>query len=210
MDIKSAVFKTSAGSLKDCPIQEIPEYAFIGRSNVGKSSLINMLVKKKELARTSNTPGKTITMNYFLVNNEWNIVDLPGYGYARRSKSLRITWEKNLLIYLQKREVLVCLFVLIDSRIEPQKSDLDFINHLGEKGIPFCIVFTKLDKIKPVESEANIDKFTFSLRETWEELPEIFKTSSLDKTGREEMLKYIAKMNKDFSKVLKIKNVQFR
>ena len=210
MDIKSAVFKTSAGALKDCPMQEIPEYAFIGRSNVGKSSLINMLVQKKELARTSNTPGKTITMNYFLINDEWNIVDLPGYGYARRSKTLRATWEINLLSYLQKREVLVNLFVLIDSRIEPQKSDLEFINLLGEKGIPFCIVFTKLDKVKPAESQANIDKFTAAMLESWEELPEVFKTSSLDKTGREELLKYITKMNKDFAKIQKIKNVQMR
>ncbi|MDP1727779.1 MAG: ribosome biogenesis GTP-binding protein YihA/YsxC [Bacteroidota bacterium] len=210
MDIKSAEYKTSANALKDCPMQEMPEYAFIGRSNVGKSSLINMLVQKKELARTSNTPGKTISMNFFLVNDDWYIVDLPGYGYARRSKVLRAEWEKTLLAYLQKREMMVCLFVLIDSRIEPQKSDLDFITFLGEKAIPFCIVFTKLDKIKPTESEANIDNFCNKLMESWEELPTIFKTSSLDKTGREELLKYIAKLNKEFAKIQKIKNIQLR
>ncbi|MBC7383320.1 MAG: YihA family ribosome biogenesis GTP-binding protein [Bacteroidia bacterium] len=210
MDIKSAIYKTSANALKDCPMQEIPEYAFIGRSNVGKSSLINMLVQKRELARTSNTPGKTISMNFFLINDEWNIVDLPGYGYARRSKTLRSTWEKTLLAYLQKREVLVCLFVLIDSRIEPQKSDLDFITFLGEKAIPFCIVFTKLDKIKPAEAETNIEQFCTKLLEDWEELPKIFKTSSLDRTGREELLKYITKLNKDFAKIQKQKDVQLR
>jgi GTP-binding protein len=210
MDIISAAFKTSAASLKDCPKTELPEYAFIGRSNVGKSSLINMLLQRKELARTSGTPGKTITMNFFSVNEEWFVVDLPGYGYAKRSKDLRASWEKTLWNYLEKRDPLVNLFVLIDSRIEPQEKDLEFINQLGEKGIPFQIVFTKLDKLKNAEAEKNIAQFKETMLEAWEELPEIYITSSLDKRGREEMLGAIQKMNKEFNKVLKLKNAQMR
>ncbi|MCF8253177.1 MAG: ribosome biogenesis GTP-binding protein YihA/YsxC [Bacteroidia bacterium] len=210
MDIISAAFKTSAASLKDCPKTELPEYAFIGRSNVGKSSLINMLLQRRELARTSGTPGKTITMNFFSVNEEWFVVDLPGYGYAKRSKDLRASWEKTLWNYLEKRDPLVNLFVLIDSRIEPQEKDLEFINQLGEKGIPFQIVFTKLDKLKNAEAEKNIAQFKETMLEAWEELPEIYVTSSLDKRGREEMLGAIQKMNKEFNKVLKLKNAQMR
>jgi len=210
MEITSAVFKTSAASLKDCVKTDLPEYAFIGRSNVGKSSLINMLVQRKELARTSGKPGKTITMNYFLVNEEWHLVDLPGYGYAKRSKDLRASWEKTLWNYLEKRDYLVCLFALIDSRIEPQERDLDFINLLGEKGIPFNIVFTKLDKLKPAQADKNIQVFQEKLLESWEELPTIYLTSALDKTGRMEILKGIQKMNKEFLKVQKLKNAQMR
>jgi GTP-binding protein len=210
MDISSAVYKTSANSLKDCPKTDLPEYAFIGRSNVGKSSLINMLVQRKELARTSGTPGKTISMNFFCVNEEWNLVDLPGYGYAKRSKDLRNSWEKTLWNYLEKRDHLVNLFSLIDTRIEPQEKDLLFINQLGEKGIPFSIVFTKLDKLKNAEAEANVAKFKEKLLETWEELPPIYLTSSLDKRGRAELLKDIQKMNKDFHKVMKLKETQLR
>ncbi|MDP3930144.1 MAG: ribosome biogenesis GTP-binding protein YihA/YsxC [Bacteroidota bacterium] len=210
MDISSAVYKTSANSLKDCPKTDLPEYAFIGRSNVGKSSLINMLVQRKELARTSGTPGKTISMNFFCVNEEWNLVDLPGYGYAKRSKDLRNSWEKTLWNYLEKRDPLVNLFSLIDTRIEPQEKDLLFINQLGEKGIPFSIVFTKLDKLKNAEAEANVAKFKEKLLETWEELPPIYLTSSLDKRGRAELLKDIQKMNKEFHKVMKLKETQLR
>ncbi len=210
MDITSAEYKTSSNSLKDCPKTDFPEYAFIGRSNVGKSSLINMLVQRKELARTSGTPGKTISMNFFCVNNEWNLVDLPGYGYARRSKDLRASWEKTLWNYLEKRDFLVCLFVLVDSRIEPQEKDLEFINKLGEVGIPFHLVFTKLDKLKAAQAETNIENFKAKLLETWDELPTIFITSALDKRGREEVLKSIQKMNKEFHKVQKLKVAQMR
>ncbi|MDZ4669095.1 MAG: ribosome biogenesis GTP-binding protein YihA/YsxC [bacterium] len=210
MDISSAVYKTSANSLKDCPKVELPEYAFIGRSNVGKSSLINMLVQRKELARTSGTPGKTISMNFFCVNEEWNLVDLPGYGYAKRSKDLRSSWEKTLWNYLEKRDNLVVLFALIDSRIEPQERDLDFVNLLGEKGIPFKLVFTKLDKLKQAKADENIELFKEKLLETWEELPPIFLTSALDKRGRTELLKDIQKMNKDYHKILKLKDAQMR
>jgi GTP-binding protein len=169
-----------------------------------------MLVQRKELARTSGTPGKTISMNFFCVNEQWNLVDLPGYGYARRSKDLRSSWEKTLWNYLEKRDYLVVLFVLIDSRIEPQEKDLDFINQLGEKGIPFKLVFTKLDKLKVTKAEENIEVFKAKLLESWEELPDIFLTSALDKRGRMELLKEIQKMNKDFLKILKQKDAQLR
>lgn len=210
MEITSAVYKTSANSLKDCPKVDLPEYAFIGRSNVGKSSLINMLVQRKELARTSGTPGKTISMNFYCVNEEWNLVDLPGYGYAKRSKDLRNSWEKTLWNYLEKRDHLVNLFTLIDTRIEPQSKDLEFINQLGEKGIPFSIVFTKLDKLKNAEAERNVETFKEKMLENWEELPPIYLTSSLDKRGRLELLKDIQKMNKAFQKVMKLKETQLR
>jgi GTP-binding protein len=198
MLIESAKFSLSAASLKDCPKGNLPEYAFIGRSNVGKSSLINTLLQRNELARTSSTPGKTITMNYFLINEDWYVVDLPGYGYAKRSKTLRSAWEKSLWQYLGSRENLVNLFVLIDSRIPPQESDLNFINQLGEAGIPFSIVFTKLDKLKPAEAETNIATFEAALLENWEELPTRFRTSSVSKLGRDEMLKFILKHSKSW------------
>lgn len=200
MEIEKAEFVASAGALKDCPKAIFPEYAFIGRSNVGKSSLINMLTDKKELARTSGTPGKTVSMNFFRINGKWSLVDLPGYGYAKRSRSLREAWEKTLWNYLQKREVLVNLFVLIDSRIPPQASDLEFIDKLGEAGIPFAIAFTKLDKLKKQEAEANIAAFEEKLKEHWEDLPPRFATSALDKTGRKEILKYIGSLNTEFHK----------
>jgi GTP-binding protein len=198
MLIESAKFSLSAASLKDCPKGNLPEYAFIGRSNVGKSSLINTLLQRNELARTSSTPGKTITMNYFLINEDWYVVDLPGYGYAKRSKTLRSAWEKSLWQYLGSRENLVNLFVLIDSRIPPQESDLNFINQLGEAGIPFSIVYTKLDKLKPAEAESNITTFENALLENWEELPTSFRTSSVSKLGRDEMLKFILKHSKSW------------
>ncbi|MFN4082591.1 MAG: ribosome biogenesis GTP-binding protein YihA/YsxC [Bacteroidia bacterium] len=203
MQIKSAVFKLSTNELSGCPKNEIPEYAFIGRSNVGKSSLINMLCNRNELARTSATPGKTISMNYFLINDTWFLVDLPGYGYAKRSKSLRNQWENKLQAYLNSRENLVNVFVLVDSRIPPQQSDIDFINKLGQKAVPFSVVFTKLDKLKQEEAEQNIDKFKNTLLEYWEELPVMFYTSSVSKTGRDELLKYIDECNQSFFKALK-------
>lgn len=205
MIITSAKFAKSAASLKDCPKGELPEFAFIGRSNVGKSSLINMLLTKNELARTSSTPGKTITMNYFMVNEDWYVVDLPGYGYAKRSKSLRSAWENNLWQYLKARTNLVNLFVLIDSRIPPQEIDLNFIGELGENGIPFSIVFTKLDKLKIAEAEQNIEAFKSTLLESWEELPPLFLTSALNQTGKKEMLNYINKLSKEWFQELQRK-----
>jgi GTP-binding protein len=200
MIIKTAIFKLSSTDLKGCPKPTMPEYAFIGRSNVGKSSLINMLCNRKELAHTSSNPGKTISMNYFLINDAWYLVDLPGYGYARRSKSLRKQWENTLTNYLNKRENLVNLFVLIDSRIPPQAADVNFINQIGEKGIPFSIVFTKTDKLKPGELENKTQLFKDTLLEYWEELPPMFNTSSLNKKGRDDLLKFISKCNQTYHK----------
>jgi GTP-binding protein len=200
MIIKTAIFKLSSTDLKGCPKPTMPEYAFIGRSNVGKSSLINMLCNRKELAHTSSNPGKTISMNYFLINDAWYLVDLPGYGYARRSKSLRKQWENTLTNYLNKRENLVNLFVLIDSRIPPQAADVNFINQIGEKGIPFSIVFTKTDKLKPGELENKTQLFKDTLLEYWEELPPMFNTSSLNNKGRDDLLKFISKCNQTYHK----------
>lgn len=199
MVIKSAVFKLSTNQLKGCPKTKLPEYAFIGRSNVGKSSLINMLCNRNELARTSSTPGKTISMNYYLINNNWYLVDLPGYGYAKRSKTLREAWEKTLHNYLQTRENLVNVFVLVDSRIPPQQIDIDFINALGGQGIPFSIVFTKIDKLKPAEAENNIENFKQTLLQFWEELPVMFSTSSKLKQGRDDLLNYIEGCNQTYN-----------
>jgi len=208
MEVKSAVFKMSAAGLKECPKAIFPEYAFIGRSNVGKSSLINMLCKKKELARTSSTPGKTVSMNYFMVNDNWFIVDLPGYGFAKRSKEQRHAWSNALSNYLQKREVLACVFVLVDSRIEPQMNDLSFINFLGQNSIPFCIVFTKLDKLKPEAAEKNIELFCETLLLDWEQLPDMIRTSSHDQTGRKELLNYVGNINDQFWKARKEEGIK--
>jgi GTP-binding protein len=192
MEIKSAEFKMAASNLAGCPKGNLPEFAFIGRSNVGKSSLINMLVERKDLARTSSTPGKTVSINFFLINGKWNLVDLPGYGYAKRSKTLRVQWETVLIDYLKSRENLQCVFVLIDCRVPPQNSDISFINMLGQMEVPFVIVFTKLDKIKAVESAANIEKFKETLLLDWSHLPECFETSSVKEIGRKEILKFIS------------------
>jgi GTP-binding protein len=192
MEIKSAEFKIAASNLAGCPNTNIPEFAFIGRSNVGKSSLINMLVVKKDLARTSATPGKTVSINFFLINQKWHIVDLPGYGYAKRSKTLRMQWENVLVDYLKNRKVLQCVFVLIDSRLPPQTSDISFINMLGEMEVPFVLVFTKLDKLKPIEAEKNITKFKETLLLDWAQLPECFETSSEKIIGRKELLTFIS------------------
>lgn len=199
MEIKSADFVLSTAKLSGCPRQFLPEYALIGRSNVGKSSLINMLCNKAGLAKTSSTPGKTVSMNYFKINNNWFMVDLPGYGYARRSKSLRNEWQATLTQYLQNREQLQCLLVLVDSRISPQDIDLEFINYLGEKAIPFVIVFTKLDKLKANEAEKNIETFCEEMLKSWQELPQMFRTSAIEKTGREELLRFIYRINKEFN-----------
>lgn len=196
MIIKSAEFFISSSRADQCPQEpKCPEYAFIGRSNVGKSSLINMLTGRKALAMTSSTPGKTMLINHFLINNEWFLVDLPGYGYAKRSK--KDVEKLRLLIehYVLDREQLTCLFVLVDSRISPQTIDLEFIEWLGEEGVPFAIVFTKADKNKRNDLKKNIDTFLNTLRRQWEELPPFFVTSSEKGTGREEVLSYIGSIN---------------
>jgi len=176
-----------------------PEYAFIGRSNVGKSSLINMLVNKKGLAKTSQTPGKTQLINHFLINDDWYLVDLPGYGYARISKSKKEDWDKFIRFYLDKRESLQCVLVLIDSRHEPQKIDLEFCNWLGEKGLSFVLVFTKVDKQSGLKTDQNVAKFKQALSATFEEAPACFVTSAENKLGRDEVLGFIDDVNRQFN-----------
>ncbi|MCF0218472.1 MAG: YihA family ribosome biogenesis GTP-binding protein [Muribaculaceae bacterium] len=196
MQIKSAKFLTSCPDVSQCPESTFPEYAFIGRSNVGKSSLINTLLAHKNLAKTSATPGKTMLINYFVVNDSFYIVDLPGYGYARRGKESRELLQKMIQRYVTLRGQLTNLFLLIDSRLEPQKIDLEFIEFLGENQIPFSIVFTKMDKMGPVAGAAKVKAYTDFLLESWEELPPIFLTSSQDNRGREELLNYIDDLNR--------------
>jgi len=195
MKIKSAEFVLSNSDISKCPKDKLPEYAFIGRSNVGKSSLINMLMQRKSLAKTSGRPGKTQLINHFLINKNWFLVDLPGYGYAKVSKSSKRVFQKFITNYFSKREQLVLAFVLIDSRHEPQKVDLEFIQWMGENGIPFSIIFTKADKLKPKALERNIETYTQKMLETWEEMPKFFITSSSNSTGREELLRYIGEVN---------------
>ena len=195
MDIKTATFTVSNSTYKKCPKPDRPEYAFIGRSNVGKSSLINMLVGNKSLAKTGANPGKTQLINHFEINNSWYLVDLPGYGYARISKTSREKWSKMIQDYLLYRENLMNVFLLIDSRIPPQAIDLDFITFLGSNGIPFSIVFTKIDKGKQREVEANIAVYKKRLLETWEELPTIIKTSSVTHYGKDHLLTVIEQIN---------------
>lgn len=196
MDIKSAKFVISNSDVSNCPNMQMHEYAFIGRSNVGKSSLINMLTKRKSLAMTSSTPGKTMLINHFLINDQWYIVDLPGYGYARRGKDGREKLRTMIERYILGRSQMTNLFVLIDSRHEPQKIDLEFMEWLGENEIPFSIVFTKLDKMGPVAGKQKINLYCLELLKVWEELPPIFLTSSEDGRGREELLSYIEELNK--------------
>ena len=179
-----------------CPKSDIPEYAFIGRSNVGKSSLINMLTKKPKLAMTSSTPGKTLLINHFLINKEWFLVDLPGYGFALRGKKMMEKIKNLIEYYVLEREQLTCLFVLIDSRHEPQKIDLEFIEWLGENGIPFAIIFTKADKQTVGKTRQNVNNYLNKLKEQWEELPPHFVSSSENGTGRQEILDYIDDINK--------------
>lgn len=195
MDIKTATFTVSNSTYKKCPKPDRPEYAFIGRSNVGKSLLINMLVGNKSLAKTGSNPGKTQLINHFEINNSWYLVDLPGYGYARISKTSREKWSKMIQDYLLYRENLMNVFLLIDSRIPPQAIDLDFITFLGSNGIPFSIVFTKIDKGKQREVEANIAVYKKRLLESWEELPTIIKTSSVTHYGKDHILTVIEQIN---------------
>ena len=195
MIINSARFVISNTSVKKCPAEMLHEYAFIGRSNVGKSSLINMLTNKKSLAQTSSKPGKTLLINHFLINESWHIVDLPGYGYAQRSKDSRQAIERIIQEYILNRQQMTNLFVLIDVRHKPQKIDLEFIEWLGENGVPFSIVFTKLDKLSSSAVKKSISSYCTTLREQWEELPPIFATSSEDGRGREELLDYIELLN---------------
>ena len=191
MEIKSATFTISSAKLSQCPKDTKAEFAFIGRSNVGKSSLINMLTDHKGLAKTSAMPGKTLLINHFLINNEWYIVDLPGYGFAKRSKSVQRSIEEMITSYILHREQLVNVFLLIDVRHNPQKIDTEFMTWLGENGIPFSIVFTKADKLSATQLRQNVDSYMKSLLETWEELPPYFVTSSEKKQGREPLLNYI-------------------
>jgi len=195
MEIKKAEFTLSAPMVSMCPKDTKPEYAFIGRSNVGKSSLINMLTNNRKLAKTSATPGKTLLINHFIINNEWYLVDLPGYGFAKRSKKELVRLEQMIHGYILQRQQLVNVFVLIDIRLEPQKIDLDFMEWLGESSIPFSIVFTKADKLTAAKVSQNAEHYRQVLLESWEELPPIFITSSEKKQGRDEVLDYIAEIN---------------
>lgn len=196
MQIKSAAFVISSTNYKDCPKDQRKEFAFIGRSNVGKSSLINMLTGHNKLAKTSSTPGKTQLINHFVINENWYIVDLPGYGYAKVSKSMREKFEKFISDYLLKRETLVNTFVLLDSRLAPQKIDIEFMNWCGEKGIPFSMVFTKIDKLSSSELQRNLAEYKKEMLKYWEELPPVFTTSSDSKFGREKVLNYIESLLK--------------
>ncbi|WP_455516704.1 ribosome biogenesis GTP-binding protein YihA/YsxC [Porphyromonas sp.] len=195
MVIKSAEFVISNSRVEKCPTTGLPEYAFIGRSNVGKSSLINMLTARKGLAMTSQKPGKTQLINHFIINDSWYLVDLPGYGYARLGKDSRDSLRRMIEDYVLERKELVLLFVLIDCRHEPQKIDLEFIQWLGEEGVPFSLVFTKADKLSKGRLASNIEAYKTKLHEEWEELPPIFATSSEERVGRDELLGYIEEIN---------------
>ncbi len=195
MEIKSAEFVVSNARADMCPKTDLPEYAFIGRSNVGKSSLINMLTGKPKLAMTSSTPGKTLLINHFLINKEWFLVDLPGYGYAQRGKKLREKIQNIIEYYVLERTQMTCLFVLIDSRHKPQQIDLEFMEWLGENSIPFAIIFTKADKQTQAQTQANVKAYTQELLKTWEELPPYFVSSAEKRTGRKEILSYIEDIN---------------
>ena len=195
MVIKTAEFVKSSGKWQDCPEPNLPEYAFIGRSNVGKSSLINAMLNHKDLAKTSQTPGKTQLINHFLINESWYLTDLPGDGYARVPKSMRRDFEKIITNYIQNRKNLVNLFVLVDVRHTPQKIDIEFIEWCGENGVPFSIVFTKSDKLKPNAILTNVEDYKTELLKTWEDLPEIYVTSAEKKLGGDEILKFISTTN---------------
>ena len=196
MEIKKAEFTLSAPMESMCPKDNKPEYAFIGRSNVGKSSLINMLTNNKKLAKTSATPGKTLLINHFIINNEWYLVDLPGYGFAKRSKKEVARLEQMISGYILQREQLVNVFLLVDIRLEPQKIDLEFIQWLGDSSVPFAIVFTKADKLSASKATQQVEAYKKVLLETWEELPPIFVTSAEKRQGRDEVLDYIDQINK--------------
>ncbi|QCW99041.1 YihA family ribosome biogenesis GTP-binding protein [Aggregatimonas sangjinii] len=199
MKIKSANFVMSNSEVSKCPNEYLPEYAFIGRSNVGKSSLINMLTERKHLAKTSGRPGKTQLINHFKINDNWFLVDLPGYGYARVSKKSKKTFQKYITNYFEQREQLVCSFVLVDIRHEPQPIDMEFMQWLGENGIPFCIIFTKADKLKPAVIMKNVHGYLQKMTEDiWEEAPDYFVTSSSKAIGRDEVLSFIDSVNEEF------------
>jgi GTP-binding protein len=200
MEIRSAKFIISNTQVDKCPQDNLPEYAFIGRSNVGKSSLINMLTKRPKLAMTSSTPGKTLLINHFLVNDEWYLVDLPGYGFAQRGKKQVDKIQKIIEDYILEREQMTNLFVLIDIRLEPQQIDLEFIEWLGEHGIPFSLIFTKADKLTGGKAKAMVSAYLKRLSEEWEELPPYFISSSEKKVGRHEILDYIESINKELKK----------
>lgn len=195
MEIKTAEFTLSAPTVGMCPQDTKPEYAFIGRSNVGKSRLINMLTNHKKLAKTSATPGKTLLINHFIINKEWYLVDLPGYGYAKRSKKEIDKLDQMIRGYILQREQLVNVFVLVDVRLEPQKIDLEFIEWLGVSSVPFAIIFTKADKLTPNKARQAVEAYKKTLLETWEELPPIFLTSAEKREGRDEVLQYIDDIN---------------
>jgi GTP-binding protein len=199
MKINKSEFITSNTDYKKCPKPDRPEYAFIGRSNVGKSSLINMLTGRASLAKTSVKPGKTQLINHFMINNEWYLVDLPGYGWAKASRESRQEWDIMIREYLRERENLMCIFLLIDSRLEPQQIDLDFMQWLGNSGIPFVIVFTKADKQSVSKTNILIAAYKKTLLESWEELPDSFITSSVEGAGKTEMLSFIEKLNGEFT-----------
>jgi len=199
MDIKSAEFVMSNSEVAKCPKALLPEYAFIGRSNVGKSSLINMLTHRKSLAKTSGTPGKTQLINHFLINKNWHLVDLPGYGYARVSKSSKKTFQKFITEYFSLREQMVSAFVLVDIRHNPQTIDLDFMQWLGENGVPFSIIFTKADKLRPQAIENHVTAYKTILLETWEDMPNYFITSASNETGKDDVLNYIDSLNNNLN-----------
>lgn len=193
--IKQAEFIISNTDYKKSPAADLPEYAFIGRSNVGKSSLINMLAERKSLAKTSSRPGKTQLINHFLMNKEWYLVDLPGYGYAKVSKKAQAGWGSMISDYLKNRENLVCVFVLIDSRLPPQKADVDFINFVGANQLPLALIFTKADKLSKNKTQANVAAFKRNMLKTWDEFPPHFVSSATEKNGKEEILEFIEQLN---------------
>lgn len=200
MKINNASFVVSNSSVNKCPSDKLPEYAFIGRSNVGKSSLINMLTNHKNLAKTSNKPGKTQLINHFIINKDWFLVDLPGYGYAKVSKKTRSKFQGLIYDYFSKRLQLVCTFVLIDSRHDAQTIDLEFMQFLGENAIPFCIVFTKSDKLSKTQIQKNITQYKKSMLQYWEVMPTFFISSAVDKNGKEDILSFIENINLDLKK----------
>ena len=203
MKIKSADFVISNTDIDKCPKERIPEYAFIGRSNVGKSSLINMLTGRKSLAKTSGKPGKTQLINHFKINDNWFLVDLPGYGYAKVSKKNRSIFAKFIYEYLEKRENLICTFVLVDSRHEPQKTDMLFMEWLGQNQIPFVIVFTKMDKLSSSQLNKNITKYKTEMLKTWEDIPQTFRSSAESGLGKSEILKFIEHTNTSVKDIFK-------
>jgi GTP-binding protein len=200
MEIKSAQFVISNTDVAKCPLPEKPEYGFIGRSNVGKSSLINMLVDRKSMAKTSGKPGKTQLINHFIINDNWYLVDLPGYGYAQVSRDKRENWEKFIKQYILKRENLMCMMVLLDARLEPQKVDLEFMDWLGENQISFVMAFTKIDKLSKKKFMDNIQHYKDEMSKHWDELPQSFYTSAEKKEGRKELLNFIEETNKLFTR----------